>query len=102
MLQYRQLNEMPPSHQSKKLREYRSGTFDKRVAYGQRDRKLWLVARGIMRGFKVSCKSEKDAKDLAFGLRVRAPRIAANEEARFDLRVKIDGRKVLVIGSPKH
>ena len=93
---------MSVSRQSKRLREYRSGTFDKRVAYGQRDRKLWLVARGIMHGFKVICKSEKAARDLAFGLRARAPRIAASEEARFDLRVKVDGRKVLVTGSPKH
>jgi hypothetical protein len=55
-----------------------------------------------MHGFKVNCKSEKAANDLAFGLRARAPRIAAGEDARFDLRVKVDGRKVLVIGSPKH
>lgn len=92
---------MPPS-KSKKLREYRAGTFAKRVAYGQRDRKLWLVARGIMHGFKVNCKSEKDAKDLAFGLRARAPRIMESEDARFGVKVKVDGRKVLVIGLPKH
>ena len=63
---------------------------------------MWLVARGVMHGFKVNCKSEKAAKDLAFGLRARAPRIAAGEDAQFDLRVKVDGRKVLVTGSPKH
>jgi hypothetical protein len=55
-----------------------------------------------MHGFKVNCKSEKAAKDLAFGLRTRAPRIAGGEDARFDLRVKVDGKKVLVIGLPKH
>ena len=84
------------------MREYRQGTFEKRVAYGQRNRKLWLVARGIMHGFKVNCKSEKAAKDLAFGLRVRAPRIAEGEDARFGIKVRVDGRKVLVIGLPKH
>jgi hypothetical protein len=72
------------------------------VAYGQRDRKLWLVARGIMYGFKVKCKSDKAAMDLAFGLRVRAPRIAGSDDARFDIKVKVDGRKVLVIGVPRH
>ena len=87
---------------SKKLREYRPGTFEKRVAYGQRDRKLWLVARGIMHGFKVDCKSEKAAKDLAFGLRVRAPRIAEREDARFGIKVSVTGRMVLVVGLPKH
>ena len=87
--------------QSTKLREYRQGTFEKRVAYGQRDRKLWLVARGIMHGFKVNCKSEKAAKDLAFGLRARAPRIAEGEDARFGLKVRVEGRKVLVVGIPK-
>jgi hypothetical protein len=87
---------------SKKLREYRPGTFEKRVAYGQRDRKLWLVARGIMHGFKVNCKSEKAAKDLAFGLRARAPRIVEGEDARFGIKVRVDGRKVLVVGLPKH
>ncbi|HUK28159.1 MAG TPA: hypothetical protein VLV31_07025 [Candidatus Acidoferrales bacterium] len=86
---------------SKKLREYRSGTFEKRVAYGQRDRKLWLVARGIMNGFRVDCKSEKAAKDLAFGLRVRAPRIAERDDARFGIRVRVAGRRVLVVGFPK-
>lgn len=86
---------------SKRLREYRPGTFDKRVAYGQRDRKLWLVARGIMQGFKVNCMTEKAAKDLAFGLRVRAPRIADSEDARFGIRVRVEGRRVLVFGLPK-
>jgi len=85
----------------RKLKEYRPGTFEKRVAYGQRDRKLWLVGRGIMHGFKVKCKSEKAGKDLAFGLRVRASRITEEEEARFEIKVRVDGRVVLVTGLPK-
>ncbi len=83
------------------LREYRPGTFDKHVAYGQRDRKLMLVARGILRGFKVSCHSEKDAANLAYSLRIRAMRIESRDEARFGLRVRVEGRKVFVLGTPK-
>jgi len=84
-----------------KIREYRPGTFDKRVAYGQRERKLMLVARGILRGFKVKCKSENAAKNLAYSLRMRAPRIEATDGARFGLKVRLDGVKVLVIGIPR-
>ena len=83
------------------LRQYRRGTFHKRVAYGQRDRKLMLVARGIMQGFKVTCKSEKDAGNLAYSLRIRATRIESQDYARFGLKVKVDGRKVYVLGTPK-
>lgn len=84
-----------------KLREYRPGTFDKRVAYGQRERKLILVARGILHGFKVKCRSERTARNLAYSLRVRAPRIEAMDNARFGLRVKVEGSKVLVVGVPR-
>lgn len=83
------------------LRQYRRGTFHKRVAYGQRDRKLMLVARGIMKGFKVTCKTEKDAGNLAYSLRIRASRIESKEYARYGLKVKVDGRKVYVLGMPK-
>jgi hypothetical protein len=83
------------------LRQYRRGTFHKRVAYGQRDRKLTLVARGIMEGFKVTCKTEKDAEDLAYSFRKRASRIESQEYARFSLKVKVDGRKVYVLGLSK-
>jgi hypothetical protein len=83
------------------LRQYRAGTFDKHVAYGQRDRKLMLVARGILNGFKVTCRSERDAINLAYALRIRAPRIESREGARFGLKVKVDGRKVYVLGTPK-
>lgn len=83
------------------LRQYRPGTFDKRVAYGQRDRKLMLVARGILRGFKVKCRSERDATNLAYSLRIRAARIELKEAARLNLRVRVDGRVVYVLGIPK-
>ncbi len=83
------------------LRDYRPGTFDKHVAYGQRDRKLTLVARGILKGFRVKCRSEKGAKDLAYALRIRASRIEMSEVARFGLKVKLDGKKVYVFGTPK-
>ena len=81
-----------------KLREYRPGTFDKRVAYGQRQRKLMLVARGILRGFKVKCGSEKAASNLAYSLRIWAPRVEAMDGARFGLKVRVDGVKVYVVG----
>ena len=83
------------------LRQYRPGTFAKRVAYGQRDRKLLLVARGIMKGFKVSCKTENAARNLAYSLRIRAPRIEAHEGARFGLKVRLEGRVVYVYGTRK-
>jgi len=84
-----------------KLREYNPGTFDKRVAYGQRDRKLMLVARGILHGFKVKCRSEKAASNLAFSLRVRAPRIESAVGARFGLKVRQEGTEVSVLGVPR-
>ncbi len=83
------------------LRQYRRGTFHKRVAYGQRDRKLMLVARGILKGFKVTCKSERDAGNLAYSLRIRASRIESHPDARFNPKVKVDGRRVYVFGMPK-
>lgn len=84
------------------LKEYRQGTFHKRVAYGQRDRKLMLVARGVMKGFKVRCRTENAAKNLAYSLRIRATRIVAEEYARFGLKVRVEGTKVYVLGTPKH
>lgn len=83
------------------LRQYKPGTFDKHVAYGQRDRKLMLVARGILRGFKVICRSEGDARNLAYSLRIRASRLELSESARLALKVKLDGRKVFVLGVKK-
>jgi len=87
--------------QRKRLREYRPGTFDKRVAYGQRDRKLILVARGILQGFQVKCRSEKTAKNLAYSLRIHAARIETMDGARFGLKVKVDGTKLYVVGVPR-
>lgn len=83
------------------LREYRPGTFDRHVAYGQRDRKLMLVARGILKGFRVKCKSQGAARDLAYALRIRAPRIELREGARFGLRVRLEGRIVYVYATRK-
>ena len=79
------------------LRQYRQGTFDKRVAYGQRDRKLKLIARGILDGFKVSCHTENDARNLAYALRIRAGRIAVDEDLRFGVKIRVEGRKVYAI-----
>lgn len=79
-----------------RLKEYRSGTFDKYVAYGQRQRKLELVSRGIIEGFKVRCKSSKDAMNLARALRLRFPRIERGERARYSLRVKTDEETLYV------
>jgi hypothetical protein len=60
-----------------------------------------LVARGILRGFKVKCRSENAARNLAYSLRMRAPRIEAADGARFGLKGRLDGVKVLVIGVPR-
>jgi hypothetical protein len=60
-----------------------------------------LVARGIMKGFKVKCRSEAVAQNLAYALRVRAPRVELKEGARFGLKVRLDGRVVYVYGKRK-
>lgn len=84
------------------MREYRPGTFDKHVAYGQRERKLRLVARGILDGFKVICRTEKDAENLAYSLRVRAERMVGDEDYRCGVKVRVEGKKVYVIRTKKH
>jgi hypothetical protein len=61
-----------------------------------------LVARGILKGFKVRCRTENAAKNLAYSLRIRATRIMAEDYARFGLKVKVEGSKVFVFGTPKH
>jgi hypothetical protein len=81
------------------LRVYRAGTFDKYVAYGQRDRKLKLVARGILKGFEVKCPSENSAKNLAYSLRLRANRIEREDYSRCGIKIKLDGRKIFAIGT---
>jgi hypothetical protein len=60
-----------------------------------------LVARGILNGFKVVCRSEKAAGNLAYSLRIRASRIKAANGLNFSIKVKLDGKKVYVVGVPK-
>jgi len=78
------------------MKEYRRGTFDRRVAYGQRQRKLMLVSRGILDGFKVRCRSAKEAENLARAFRSRSSRIEEYDKARFNLRVKVENETVYV------
>lgn len=78
------------------MKEYKPGTFHRRVAYGQRQRKLMLVSRGRMDGFKVRCQSAKDAENLARAFRLRSRRIEEGEGAKYSLRVRIEGRTVYV------
>jgi hypothetical protein len=78
------------------MKEYRPGTFDKYVAYGQRQRKLLLVSRGIMDGFKVRCQSTKDAENLARAFRSRSRRVVESERAKYDLRIRVEDRTVYV------
>ncbi len=84
------------------LREYRAGTFEKRVAYGQRERKLKLVARGIIKGFYVRCKSEYKATNLALAFRVRARHIESNNDLKFSVGVKVVEKTVYVTRRPKY
>ncbi len=60
-----------------------------------------LVARGILRGFKVKCGTENAARNLAYSLRIRANRIDESENLGFAPRVRVDGVKVFVVGKPK-
>ena len=78
------------------MKEYEAGTFDRRIAYGQRQRKLMLVSKGIIDGFKVSCESDKKAGNLARAFRLRSRRIEKDEKARYSLRIKIDGKTIYV------
>lgn len=78
------------------MKEYDPGTFDRRVAYGQRQRKLMLVSKGIIDGFKVSCESDKKAANLAYAFRLRSRRIEKDEKARYSLRIKVDGKTIYV------
>ena len=78
------------------LKEYRLGTFDRHIAYGQRQRKLMLVSKGIIDGFKVRCQSAKDAENLAHAFRVRSRRVEESERAKYTLRVRVEDRTVYV------
>ena len=84
------------------MKQYRAGTFDKRIAYGQRERKLRLIARGIMPGFKVVCRSEKSAKNLAYALRLRAERMESTEGLACGVKVRVEGRTVYALRTKKH
>ncbi len=79
-----------------RLKQYRAGTFGKRVAYGQRTRKLMLVARGVIIGFSVRCRSEKNAENLARAFRTRAAHIAKIPGLRYGISVKTNGSKVFI------
>ena len=79
-----------------RLKEYRPGTFDRYVAYGQRQRKLLLVSRGIIDGFRVRCHSATDAENLARAFRSRSRRIEEAERVKYSLRVKVQDRTVYV------
>jgi hypothetical protein len=64
-----------------------------------------LVARGILHGFKVTCGSERAARNLAYSLRIRAARIEPTENLGFVPKVKVEGAKVYVVGvlkRPQH
>ena len=78
------------------VKEYKRGTFDRRVAYGQRQRKLVLVSKGIIDGFKVRCQSTKEAENLARAFRVRSSKVERDENARYSLRVKVEGKTIHV------
>lgn len=78
------------------MKEYKPGTFDKYVAYGQRHRKLMLVSRGILDGFKVRCESVREAENLAHAFRVRSRRIEESGATRYSLRVRVDERTIYV------
>jgi hypothetical protein len=78
------------------LKEYRPGTFDRHIAYGQRQRKLMLVSKGIIDGFKVRCQSAKDAENLAHAFRARSRRVEESERAKYTLRVRVEDRTVYV------
>lgn len=78
------------------MKEYRPGTFDRRVAYGQRERKLMLVSRGIIDGFKVRCQSAKEAANLGRAFRLRCPKVEESEKARYSLRVRVDEKTIYV------
>jgi len=77
------------------LKEYRSGTFDRHVAYGQRQRKLMLVSRGVIEDFKVRCESAKDT-NLARAFRLGCLKIEQNERARYSLKVRVEEKKIYV------
>ncbi len=61
-----------------------------------------LIARGILEGFKVTCRTENDAKNLAYALRIRAKRMVTDESLQFGVKVRVEGRKVYAVRIKKH
>jgi len=61
-----------------------------------------LIARGILDGFKVTCRTENDAKNLAYALRIRSKRMVNDEALQFGVKVSVDGRKVYAVRIKKH
>ena len=82
------------------MKEYDPGTFDRHVAYGQRSRKLLLIARGIIDGFRVRCKSPKQAENLARGFRLRATHIAKMPNLQYGVKIKTKGPIVYALRKP--
>lgn len=80
-----------------RLKQYKAGTFDKYVAYGQRSRKLLLVTRGIINGFTVRCRTPKQAENLARAFRIRAAHIDRAFEMRYGVDVKTKRDTVYVV-----
>jgi hypothetical protein len=63
---------------------------------------MTLIARGILDGFKVTCRTENDAKNLAYGLRIRAERILKDSSLQFGVKVRVEGRKVYAVRIKKY
>jgi len=61
-----------------------------------------LIARGILDGFKVTCRTENDAKNLAYALRIRAKRMVKDEDLQFGVKVRVERRKVYAVRIKKH
>ena len=61
-----------------------------------------LIARGILDGFKVTCRTENDARNLAFALRIRAERMAKDATLQFGVKVRVEGRKIYAVRIKKH
>ena len=61
-----------------------------------------LIARGILDGFKVTCRTENDARNLAYSLRIRAKRLATDADLQFGVKVRVEGRKIYAVRIKKH
>ena len=61
-----------------------------------------LIARGILDGFKVTCRTEHDANNLAYALRIRARRLVEDDGLQFGVKIRVEGRKVYAVRIKKH